>query len=168
MYNFKNDIFEVRMKTSFLFLVPMADFNAFWNTITTVLLMIHTHTFFIISDNAAFLPTLICVTDSLKTTLISLINVGYGISVGVQILWKINKRRVWNKRRGKNLSRKLIAKYYQIQYSNLSHHTKYGHIPLVKWNDLRFWFHRANVFMVLEKRILSQSLLFWANEFLKI
>ena len=60
------------------------------------------------------------------------------------------------------------SKYYQIQYSNLSHHTKYGHIPLVKPNDLRFQFHRANVFMVPEKRILSQSLLFWLNEFLKI
>ena len=30
------------------------------------------------------------------------------------------------------------TKYYQIQYSNLSHHTKYGHVPLVKQNDLRF------------------------------
>ena len=61
-----------------------------------------------------------------------------------------------------------MTKYYQIQYSNLSHHSKNGHIPSVKQNDLRFRLHRDNVFMVLEKRVLCQSLLFWANASLKI
>ncbi len=51
-------------------------------------------------------PVVISVWKQLTITLVSLIAVGYGINVGGWIFPEINKRRVWNWRRGKNFSEK--------------------------------------------------------------